>query len=318
MHEILAKPAREITVAEWTALLEIVEQAPDLPIVEQAPDLPDEQPDPAYEITPTGLVENRTLTVEEWSALGNGLLLTKAALPWVLGDWLLLGERYGDKHADAIQLTGRDYDTIQRYKHVARKIPPRVRRDPRQIAWTYHKALTSLRPQVQNFYLSLIERQRAGAPLPETAAPLPLLDTSTTFHRFVLTNEAAKHAARTIGSAPVAELRQSDKAQAARAAIGMAEPATESSPSPNVPNRDIPTAPDIPNGDIATAAPTAELLPPCPICGGTFGEIKCRDCGAAAMDLLWLLHDLIKDLQSFYDTGELGAHMESYKPQERT
>jgi len=244
-----------------------------------------------FHITPIGLEADRPPSLEEWEAFGQSLMRMIETMPWVVGDWMIMGEAFGDEHANAMEFTGHEYDAVTKYKHVAKHVPKWVRRDPSVIKWTYHKHVANLDPEKQDFYLSLIERQRAGEELIGTAIEVPLLGSSNVFYHFVRANE--KVAALSLPEQ--VELDWADPKDARNDADLIAAK-TKYNPKDDAP----PELPDVKKPD-----PNANLLPPCPLCGGTLAPNHCRDCSAGFEDMAWTLHNLIKDVQKLIDSGEL-------------
>lgn len=74
------------------------------------------------EFTNTSWIAPPDMTYEEWEATGKTLQTIQGAVNWWIGDWLNAGEtNYGDKYAQAIDLTGKSYETINQCKWVSKQ-----------------------------------------------------------------------------------------------------------------------------------------------------------------------------------------------------
>lgn len=102
---------------------------------------------------------------------------------WWVGDWLNYGERaYGEKYAQAMDVTGLEYDTLSSYRWVAAEIEPCLRKQ--KLSWSHHKEVAALEPAEQAEWLDRAETdERVGAtrphPLDGGAVLLPSLSHGT-------------------------------------------------------------------------------------------------------------------------------------------
>ena len=97
---------------------------------------------------PTYLDLPLDLEYDEWIHRGKVLILMFKAGPWWLGDWLNFGEdRYGEKYVQAVELTGKDLDTLRKYQWVAKAIPPERRLEI--LSYSHHAAVAALPPPQQ-------------------------------------------------------------------------------------------------------------------------------------------------------------------------
>jgi len=104
-------------------------------------------------ICPTGLAVSGVPTWEEWCAMGYQLQRCTRLLPWLLGDWLNIGEReFGENYTQALELTDRSLSTLQNYKYVAGRVESSRRRE--ELSWTHHEIVASLPPPEQEAWLS--------------------------------------------------------------------------------------------------------------------------------------------------------------------
>jgi len=91
-----------------------------------------------FEVSPVGVRVLGDVPENVWASTLQSLLRFRDALPWIIGDLILYGEkRYGETYAQAIQVTGRKYDTLAGYVRVCKAIPIEERRA--DLPFTYHK-----------------------------------------------------------------------------------------------------------------------------------------------------------------------------------
>lgn len=103
-------------------------------------------------LSPTALELPGGLTFEDWEAAGARLGEIGRACQWWIGDWLNFGERaYGEKYAQAMEMTGLDYATLADYAYVANNVEPSVRTEG--LSWSHHKAVAKLEPGLQELRL---------------------------------------------------------------------------------------------------------------------------------------------------------------------
>jgi hypothetical protein len=104
------------------------------------------------EVTPVSWQPPAELTFEEWAAIGNTLQQVNASLNWWIGDWLNYGERkWGEMYAQAVEVTGWDYDRLRDAKWVSGSIQLSFRND--NLSWTHHRHVASLSPTEQAEWL---------------------------------------------------------------------------------------------------------------------------------------------------------------------
>jgi hypothetical protein len=89
------------------------------------------------------LVLDATMPFDRWAELGGTLAQVRGAVQWWIGDWCNHGERaYGDKYAQALDVTGLDYNTLATYAWVASRIEPLRRRET--LSWSAHREVAGL------------------------------------------------------------------------------------------------------------------------------------------------------------------------------
>lgn len=112
--------------------------------------------DGAAQMKRTGLIINRDLSFNEWSAMGNGLQMIEGGIQWALGDWLQYGEhRYGERYAQAVELTGYTYQGLADMAYVASRIDFSRRRENLRIS--HHREVAALEPAEQDALLQKAE-----------------------------------------------------------------------------------------------------------------------------------------------------------------
>lgn len=103
-------------------------------------------------ITPTSWRPGRELTYEEWAQAGQMLQQIGRAWQWWVGDWLNYGEaRYGERYAQAIDLTGLGYEAVANAAWVAGAVEPSTRVET--LSWTHHRQVAHLGPEAQREWL---------------------------------------------------------------------------------------------------------------------------------------------------------------------
>lgn len=118
---------------------------------------------PGFTLAATGVAVDGQPTLKEWQALGEFLRQAEGAVQWWIGDWLNYGEgrpEWGDKYEQAIEMFGKDYHTLEKYKAVAKKYD--VRNRLRNLSWTHHFALAYEPPGVRTKLLSAANPDSPG------------------------------------------------------------------------------------------------------------------------------------------------------------
>ena len=106
------------------------------------------------EVTPVSWQPPTELTFEEWTAIGNTLQQVGASLNWWIGDWLNYGEcKWGEMYAQAIEVTGWDYQRLANAKWVSASIHFSTRVE--KLSWTHHREVANLPPTEQAEWLEL-------------------------------------------------------------------------------------------------------------------------------------------------------------------
>ncbi|MBA2742498.1 MAG: LmbU family transcriptional regulator [Actinobacteria bacterium] len=98
------------------------------------------------------------MSFDEWESLGRYLGQGNSAFRWSMGDWLLFGEgSYGERHSQAMDVTGLRFQTLKNYAWVAGAVKRSRRRD--SVSWSHHEAIASLPPREQRRWLDKAERE---------------------------------------------------------------------------------------------------------------------------------------------------------------
>ena len=109
--------------------------------------------------TPVGLRLPANLSFERWRALGRRIGSIANASSWWLADWAFYGGgSYGEKHKQAIAVTGLDYQTLRNYAWVAGRFDLSRRRD--NLSFAHHAEVAALSDEEQDEWLDLAERNR--------------------------------------------------------------------------------------------------------------------------------------------------------------
>jgi hypothetical protein len=103
-------------------------------------------------LTSTGLTINGQISHEEWQQMGEVLHRLDGAIQWLIGDWLVYGERvWGETYEQIAELTGISYQTLRDYAWVARNVDLSLRKD--NLTFNHHKLVTSMEPATQRQWL---------------------------------------------------------------------------------------------------------------------------------------------------------------------
>lgn len=110
------------------------------------------------DVSPIGLILPDDLSFEQWSGIGSALQGVNRSLMWWIGDWLRYGERkWGEMYAQAVQETGKAYDSLRAAKWVAETFDDTVRRRT-NLSWGHHREAAALPAEEADDVLSQAER----------------------------------------------------------------------------------------------------------------------------------------------------------------
>lgn len=108
------------------------------------------------EMTETAWLPSVAITYEQWEKAGRTLLRMGRAWQWWTGDWILYGEaRFADSYAQAIELTGLEYQTIANVIAVCRSVEHSRRRE--NLSFAHHAEVSALQPSQQSEWLDRAE-----------------------------------------------------------------------------------------------------------------------------------------------------------------
>lgn len=97
-----------------------------------------------------------SLTMERYEELLRAAGRLKSASSFWIGDLILFGEaRYGERYAQAINVTGLREGTLANYASVARQVAPSRRREA--LSFAHHEAVAKLEPADQDAWLGRAE-----------------------------------------------------------------------------------------------------------------------------------------------------------------
>ena len=95
-------------------------------------------------VTTTGLELPDGLSFDEWRSIGDKLQSVERSLMWWIGDWLRYGEKsYGSTYTQAVESTGKAYQTVAHAKHVAEQFGEIFRRR-KNLSFSHHAEVASL------------------------------------------------------------------------------------------------------------------------------------------------------------------------------
>ena len=98
------------------------------------------------------------LTYETWVELGGRIGREAQRFQWISGDWINYGaDRWGEKFAEALAVTGIEYSTLRSYASVAARIENVRRRT--NLSFGHHEAVVALDPDAQDRILDHAEAE---------------------------------------------------------------------------------------------------------------------------------------------------------------
>lgn len=109
-----------------------------------------------YRTTPTGLIVVREPeTFDEWAEPGPGWAVAKRSIPFIIGDWVNIGDdKFGEQWSQVTDIFGDyDYNTIQNYASICRKVPLEVR--DADLSFSHHQAVAPLEREEQIHWLKI-------------------------------------------------------------------------------------------------------------------------------------------------------------------
>lgn len=107
---------------------------------------------PGGKVTETALTLPKSMSYKAWAETGALLGRVARAHQWWVADWVNHGEdTYGEKFAQALDVTGSDEKTLLNWSRVAKAVDPSRRRA--ELTFTHHEVVSVLNPEDQAFWL---------------------------------------------------------------------------------------------------------------------------------------------------------------------
>lgn len=115
-------------------------------------------------LEPNGMIsrDKQPADFDDWLEFGEKLWAVRKAVKWALGDWIIYGEvHYGEKYAQAEDITKIAYGTLQNYVWVSKRFEMSRRRD--NLSWSHHREVAGIPDeQEQDALLDIAESQQMG------------------------------------------------------------------------------------------------------------------------------------------------------------
>lgn len=108
---------------------------------------------------PTGIKINEApdLSILEWGAAFNKLTIANNHYRFALGDWMIVGEKFGDEiyqYTDTLRIS---QGTLDNYKRVALHVPIHIRNN--ELSWSHHNEVAKLdNHEAQKIWLDRAEQ----------------------------------------------------------------------------------------------------------------------------------------------------------------
>lgn len=111
-------------------------------------------------VSSVGLELPDGLSFEEWRDIGDGLQSVERSVPWLLGDWARYGDsrQWGSMYDEAMEASGRSYQSVANAKSVAEKFGDFSRRREK-LSFTHHAEVAALEPDVADSWLDIAEKE---------------------------------------------------------------------------------------------------------------------------------------------------------------
>ena len=141
----------------------------------------------SFTFTPTGLVVRPSATYNEWKEVGGILHRLDGSLQWLIGDWLVHGQRaWGETYEQIAAATGYEVKTLYNYSYVAAHVDFSSREE--NLTFGHHNLVAGMEPGEQIRWLAeAIERDWSVAELRDAIHPksLPADPVERQFHTLV-------------------------------------------------------------------------------------------------------------------------------------
>lgn len=107
-----------------------------------------------YVLTPTGLVSRGEVTEQNWREAGSIIFKLDGAIQWLIGDYLLSGEREWGKTIDQLAAElGRAKGTLYNCYYVASNVDFSLRNET--LTFNHHYAVAKETPEMQTYWLNM-------------------------------------------------------------------------------------------------------------------------------------------------------------------
>lgn len=111
----------------------------------------------AIDASRSGLRLDARMPFATWKALGARIKVRSDPSSWWLGDWLVFGrQQYGDRHKEALAVTGLDAQTLDTFAAVALRFSPERRRE--NLSFQHHADVHAMPDATQDHWLNLASR----------------------------------------------------------------------------------------------------------------------------------------------------------------
>lgn len=111
-----------------------------------------------FTLTPVGLHVYGHPSEDDWLAVGGALRRLQSSLQWLIGDWLLLGEReWGVTYERVAELTGYDVATLRDCAYVSSHVKMSIRID--KLSFMHHRLVAALPEAEQREWLRWAAKQ---------------------------------------------------------------------------------------------------------------------------------------------------------------
>jgi hypothetical protein len=105
----------------------------------------------------SGLRLDPRMPFDTWKALGARIKVRSDPSSWWLGDWLVFGRsQFGDRHKEALEVTGLDAQTLDTFAAVALRFEPARRRE--SLSFQHHADVHTMSDATQDHWLNLASR----------------------------------------------------------------------------------------------------------------------------------------------------------------
>lgn len=110
-----------------------------------------------YVITPKGLVIRGDVTEQNWREVGSIIFKLDGAIQWLIGDYLVSGERQWGKTVERLAAElGRTKGTLYNCYYVANQVKISCRNET--LSFYHHYAVAKETPEMQTYWLGMAEQ----------------------------------------------------------------------------------------------------------------------------------------------------------------